>query len=207
MIASLARSPSLVTSSLSMRSFRALKIQITQASQGLGAQRSIAGVQIQEALVALHGLLAVDVLRRIGADFDRLLTFEILDGGRLASCGAARCSEQRQAEQPACERAAASRVHLRLAAWRPDPTRGRRWRPARSAPESDKSRFARFWPPQLAYGEHLQIAILLLRGAASLSRSLSMRSRIAATLAESAAVGRHAYRAPDAPAPTASASL
>ena len=60
----------------------ALQIQVVQAPQRFGAQRRIAGIQVEEAPIAVHGLVGVDSLRRLGADVD-LLALEILDGRRL----------------------------------------------------------------------------------------------------------------------------
>ena len=62
--------------------FRTLEVQVAQPAQRLGAQRRIAGVQIQEAAVAVHGLFGVDALRGRGTDI-HLLPFEVLDGGRV----------------------------------------------------------------------------------------------------------------------------
>ena len=58
--------------------FGALEVQIAEAAQRFGAQRRIAGIQVEKALVAIHGLVGVDVLRRIRIHVD-LLRIEILD--------------------------------------------------------------------------------------------------------------------------------
>ena len=77
----------------------AFQVQVAEPAQRLGAQRRIAGVQIEKALVAVHGLGRIDVLRRIGVDVDRL-TVEILDrrcGFFAAAAGTGRSGQQRQA--------------------------------------------------------------------------------------------------------------
>ncbi len=68
--------------SLDALGFGTLEIQIAQTAQGFGAQRGIARVQVEKALVAVHGLVGVDVSRRFGVDVD-LLGLEVLDGRRV----------------------------------------------------------------------------------------------------------------------------
>ena len=45
--------------------FGAFEIQIAEAAQRLGAQRGVSRIQVEKALVAVHGLVGVDVLRRL----------------------------------------------------------------------------------------------------------------------------------------------
>ena len=73
--------------------FRAFQIQIAEAPQRLGAQCGITRIQIEKPLVAFHGLGGVDVLRRIGADVDRLIV-QILDGRRFLRRGNTRRTER-----------------------------------------------------------------------------------------------------------------
>ena len=75
--------------------FGTLQVQVTQTAQRLGAQRGIAGVQVEEAPVAVHGLVGVDVPRRIRIDVD-LLGIEILDRRRFLLGSTARRREQRR---------------------------------------------------------------------------------------------------------------
>ena len=69
--------------------FRALEVQISETAQGLGTQRRIARIQVEKALVAVHRLVGIDILRRIGADV-HLLRVEILDCRRVLVRGMAR---------------------------------------------------------------------------------------------------------------------